>query len=326
MFEIVKDSRAVASALRQWRDTLKAHGKEVARIITYPGGADENGIIWLPKRRFWACIEHEGWCPYGYIKNEKLDNRLNITIEINPASTQRNGRGRILRDKNNKTFLAHRGGKGGGRGGQISIQDFQEKIERVPHVEVERNDGRTERLFLLGETSSPKTITTVADYIEQTFYLSEEARINNRLMNLVSHIEKQDEKPPGWTDTLREILARVGQPGFRRKVLKRWDYACAVSGVRNLSLIRASHIRPWSECSIEDDRVNAMNGLALSPNYDALFDSGLISFKDNGEMLVSSKLSASDRQKLAVPARLRRQLSDEECRYMQFHREEIFSR
>jgi predicted restriction endonuclease len=62
----------------------------------------------------------------------------------------------------------------------------------------------------------------------------------------------------------------------------------------------------------------------LIPNYDTLFDCGLICFTDTGKILVSRKLSASERRKLGLPARLSRELRGEECRFMQFHREKVF--
>lgn len=49
------------------------------------------------------------------------------------------------------------------------------------------------------------------------------------------------------------------------------------------------------------------NGFLLSANLNALFDKFLISFSDAGDLLVSSLLSASDRQLLGldIPLKLR---------------------
>src|ERR1700688_2426247 len=47
--------------------------------------------------------------------------------------------------------------------------------------------------------------------------------------------------------------------------------------------------RDWCN-STDDERLNPNNGLPLVANLDALFDSGLISFDRNGEMLVSPAL------------------------------------
>ena len=52
----------------------------------------------------------------------------------------------------------------------------------------------------------------------------------------------------------------------------------------------ASHIVPWSE-STEEERLDVNNGILLSPLYDALFDKHLISFADNGSIIISNKIS-----------------------------------
>lgn len=72
--------------------------------------------------------------------------------------------------------------------------------------------------------------------------------------------------------------------------------ACAVSSSVTEKAIRASHIKPWSECTNEE-RLDPNNGLPLVASLDALFDAGLISFGPTGQLLVSPKMSV-DEQKL----------------------------
>ncbi len=47
---------------------------------------------------------------------------------------------------------------------------------------------------------------------------------------------------------------------------------------------------PWSEAT-EEERLDPNNGILLSPLYDALFDRHLISFDDNGKILVSERIA-----------------------------------
>jgi predicted restriction endonuclease len=91
------------------------------------------------------------------------------------------------------------------------------------------------------------------------------------------------------------IAARVGQGKFREQVLQMWGQCCAVTRSVTCDVIRASHIIPWSE-STDEQRLDPNNGIPLIASLDALFDVGLISFDKSGRLIVSSKLSAEERQ------------------------------
>ena len=49
---------------------------------------------------------------------------------------------------------------------------------------------------------------------------------------------------------------------------------------------------PWSESA--EHRLNPGNGLLLSPNLDALFDKYLISFEEDGNILISNKITTKN--------------------------------
>ena len=51
----------------------------------------------------------------------------------------------------------------------------------------------------------------------------------------------------------------------------------------------ASHIVPW-RLSTDEERLDVDNGILLSPLYDALFDKHLISFKDDGKILIANSI------------------------------------
>ena len=101
--------------------------------------------------------------------------------------------------------------------------------------------------------------------------------------------------PPTETETERLRKERVGQDVFREALMLFWDGACAVTGVRNPRLLRASHIVPWAECESDAERLNVHNGLLLAAHLDAAFDSHLISIDSNGTVLFSSRLTVEDR-------------------------------
>lgn len=76
-----------------------------------------------------------------------------------------------------------------------------------------------------------------------------------------------------------EILQKVrtAQTAYRTKVLALWNNKCAVTSVDNPSWLIASHIKPWHESS-DLEKIDPYNSLLLNPNYDKLFDRGVISF------------------------------------------------
>jgi predicted restriction endonuclease len=122
-------------------------------------------------------------------------------------------------------------------------------------------------------------------------------------------------------ETTREALvdARRGQGKFRRDLEKRWNDACAVTNCSIREVLRASHIKPWARSSNED-RLNPQNGFLLLANLDILFEKGFVSFDDDGRMLVSKELSATDRRLFGLPKNLRRKPDQGERLYLAHHR------
>jgi len=84
------------------------------------------------------------------------------------------------------------------------------------------------------------------------------------------------------------IEARVGQGRFRKSVLAR-EQACRLTGISQPGCLVASHIKPWADCD-DHERLDDANGLMLAPHVDHLFDTGLISFQDNGQLIVAPAL------------------------------------
>ena len=128
-------------------------------------------------------------------------------------------------------------------------------------------------------------------------------------------------------ETTRRALvdARRGQGRFRAGLMRRWGAACAVTGLTLAQALRASHAKPWRESS-NAERLDPKNGLLLAAHLDALFDTGLISFADDGAMVVSLDVSAGDRERLGIPRGIREPLDAEERAFMAHHRRSKFSR
>jgi HNH endonuclease len=118
------------------------------------------------------------------------------------------------------------------------------------------------------------------------------------------------------------IEARLGMGAYRSQLEARWGSQCAVTGCALPEILRASHIKPWSSSS-NRERLDAANGLLLAAHIDALFDRGLISFSNDGKMLLSKRIGATDRKMFGLPRRLRLKLTAAERKYLAVHRKRL---
>ncbi|GHU27787.1 hypothetical protein AGMMS50256_08400 [Betaproteobacteria bacterium] len=72
----------------------------------------------------------------------------------------------------------------------------------------------------------------------------------------------------------------------------------------------------------DEERLDVFNGFLLCAHLDALFDHFLISFDDDGLLLVSSKIATTDRIKLGLDKLLRlRWIEPKHLFYLQYQRE-----
>jgi hypothetical protein len=104
---------------------------------------------------------------------------------------------------------------------------------------------------------------------------------------------------PQKTEAERLVVLRIGQDIFRGALIDYWDGSCPITGITDPALLRASHIVPWAECE-DAQRLDVHNGLLLSALWDAAFDTGLVSFADDGTALVRPDLSSAARAALGI--------------------------
>lgn len=102
------------------------------------------------------------------------------------------------------------------------------------------------------------------------------------------------------TEVERMVRQRVGQNKFRDAMMDYWGGACAVTGVAMPQVLRASHAKPWAECATDAERLDVFNGFLLSANLDALFDRFLISFDEQGVLVLAPALERVDLQPLGI--------------------------
>lgn len=134
-------------------------------------------------------------------------------------------------------------------------------------------------------------------------------------------IEAAQSELVGLAETERTavVKARKGQGKYRTDLLNLW-IGCAVTGCASEAMLRASHLKPWRQ-STNAERLNPYNGLLLTPNLDQALDGCLISFTDDGALLISSTLSREDTEALGLhPTMKLRFVRHEHKEFLAYHR------
>jgi predicted restriction endonuclease len=206
-------------------------------------------------------------------------------------------------------------------------QDASDRIKRaggLAYEKYEQDDhffGKYDDSF--DALSDEELVARAADFVGEIVSLADPRLSERRDIEEI----KRSVSDETTRDTL--IKARRGQGKFRQAVFDLWG-GCAITRCTVPEVLRASHIKPWSLCTGEtanDERLDPHNGLLLTATLDALFDKGLISFDDKGDMLISSQLVETQRPLVLNLERKKiigEELSSKQKKYLKFHRENIF--
>lgn len=130
-------------------------------------------------------------------------------------------------------------------------------------------------------------------------------------------------------DAVYLTKVRVNQSFFRATILSSYDYKCCLTGIQIPNLLVASHIIPWSKN--KKNRLNPNNGICLNNLHDKAFDTGLITFGLDFELILSSEIKINktkpikdyfldlENKKIELPNKF---LPSQEC--LEYHRNRIF--
>lgn len=177
------------------------------------------------------------------------------------------------------------------------VQEFASILGRTP-ASVARKLGNLGRFDpklaargVSGLTHGSKVEAEVWDEFHDNWEgLVEEAE--RLLKGAAQHVSPETDilRIPQTESTESEGVAkrRIGQDFFRRAVLSSYDFRCCITGLAIPELLVASHIVPWAQAS--KSRLNPCNGLCLNMLHDKAFDRGLISFTDDLELLVHTRI------------------------------------
>ncbi|MGN1458491.1 MAG: HNH endonuclease [Acutalibacteraceae bacterium] len=151
-------------------------------------------------------------------------------------------------------------------------------------------------------------------------------KLDNSVYSLIDYNEI-NLLPDNFKDLVpeKEVIAKVRtlQQSYRKKLLNTLKF-CPITGISDKRLLVASHIKPWCISSSEE-KLDIFNGFILSPLYDKLFDSGLITFTDKKEMILSSTLSEDTIKKLNIKNGIYSDLPiNGREKYLDFHNQKIF--
>ena len=148
------------------------------------------------------------------------------------------------------------------------------------------------------------------------------------IMEWEDHIAAKISKDLSLDDTQKTALvqARRGQGQFKKNVYS-IEKKCRITGVDRLEHLIASHTKPWRDCETAEERLDAENGLLLTPSIDHLFDRGFISFEASGRLLISPVAHRESLQRMGVPTGVAAnvgEFSSGQRQYLEFHRESVF--
>ena len=142
---------------------------------------------------------------------------------------------------------------------------------------------------------------------------------NNNLTLEEAEITEQIQTS-GTRDTYKQTLYKYALYNECKNI--EGQICCFVEKMKYPSLI-ASHIKPYAKCDI-NEQFDSNNGLLLSKNIDHLFDSGWISFDDNGKIIFADFLDEKLKVFLCNKKLDDKYLNQERLKYLKFHREFVF--
>lgn len=163
-----------------------------------------------------------------------------------------------------------------------------------------------------------KTIKDIRESINKN---SKNNELENKVKKEALDIEALLAKISKLEETEKQTIVktRIGQGIFKDLLIDKYNGKCCICGLECKSLLIGSHIKDWAK-SNENEKLDVNNGLLLCSKHDALFDKYLISFNDNGKIIISDKLSNNDKKILGLSTDIEIEVNDEMKKYLDWHR------
>ena len=237
-------------------------------------GGQRQGVISTPKNHpYIFIISSKRGKDHGYVDGWIDENKYFLyTGEGQIGDMEFKGGNRAIRDhyENEKRILLFQETK-------KTFIELKEELELIDYSFIQTLDS---------ENTNRKAIQFkfAAENISQKLDIDTEKRI---VKYSKPHLK------PNKTERKGLVTSRVGQGFYRQELIKKFDNKCAVTGINLEEILIASHIIPWRH-SNDEERLDIENGILLSPLYDSLFDKNLISFQDNGDIIISKQIQDTE--------------------------------
>ena len=298
-FTAITTKKDVREAYVALRDDLTKNAASAVVAVGWPGGHGKFTVHWHGKQGLWVLLQtnrltNRYWCAYG-TQSPRDHKYVNITCEINPPKSGRNGRcaGVFIRDSSGAVHIGHSGKVGGGGTGvgRTAFLDFYGKALK----EITWPDGTTTSAIVIGKLSSPTLIAALAQFVYTVERFKDRAKrqeIGKLLEEDAARAEREGNFDPknvkeSRDKTIRQVNLRRGQPEFRRKLLRAYGGRCAVCGSDCTDTLEAAHILAYGG----DGTNHVQNGLLLRSDLHILFDLGKIGIDpDTRKIIVARSL------------------------------------
>ncbi|CAK8715527.1 hypothetical protein KKHLCK_04630 [Candidatus Electrothrix laxa] len=200
----------------------------------------------------------------------------------------------------------------------LSLKNLRKKIPEWKFLKAPR------RSIVVPPTILPSLIKIVREFskIQQDVNFPDRTPpvlVSNENFHIFNDIETTLQGLPlDTTEKERLQMTRVGQQRFRKDLITYWNGRCAVTGLQNIQILRASHIKPWRSCD-NFERLDPFNGLLLTPNLDAAFDQGFITFNLQGKIKIVENFK-QEGQQLGITETMKISLHKRHEIYLRYHR------
>jgi putative restriction endonuclease len=183
------------------------------------------------------------------------------------------------------------------QGGRIVFCDYKLSASPIPFSDIVSNQALAVEL-----SSGENAVLNSAGKVAQKYLCRITPTAGMALSSIlgISAIATAATQPLPKTTVQLLIDARVGQGKYRADLLAAFGGFCPITGLSEPRLLRASHIRPWSESS-NADRLDPQNGLLLAAGLDAAFDCGFVGFSQAGALIPKTGFLPSALAALGIP-------------------------
>ena len=254
-------------------ELIKGNEYKRKELHDFFGGQRQGGISTPKNHPYIFIISSKRGKDHGYVDGWIDENKYFLyTGEGQIGDMEFKGGNMAIRDhyENEKRILLFQETK-------KTFIEFKEELELIDYSFIQTLDS---------ENKNRKAIQFkfAAENISQKLDIDTEKRI---VKYSKPHLK------PNKTERKGLVTSRVGQGFYRQELIKKFDNKCAVTGINLEEILIASHIIPWRH-SNDEERLDVENGILLSPLYDALFDKNLISFQDNGDIIISKQIQDTE--------------------------------